>query len=95
MILLIFITLIPLSILKIVEIRRGVELSIEAELKANQDYAEAINLAFMNFLERTWYNLYMLGKSLIAHPEKGMEYIEDYLKKIGHIKFFLLNKNNA
>lgn len=82
MILLIFITLIPLSILKIVEIRRGVELSIEAELKANQDYAEAINLAFMNFLERTWSNQYMLGKALIAHPEKGMEYIEDYLKKI-------------
>ncbi len=81
-ILLIFTTLIPLSILKITEIKRGVEASIEAELEVCQDYAEAINLAFMNFIERTWSSQYILGRSLIAHPERGNEYIEDHLKSI-------------
>ncbi|MCQ4922421.1 sensor histidine kinase [Tissierella carlieri] len=81
-ILLIFTTLIPLSILKITEIKRGVEASIEAELEVCQDYAEAINLAFMNFIERTWSSQYILGRSLIAHPERGKEYIEDHLKSI-------------
>ncbi|MDU5082452.1 sensor histidine kinase [uncultured Tissierella sp.] len=81
-ILLIFTTLIPLSILKITEIKRGVEASIETELEVCQDYAEAINLAFMNFIERTWSSQYILGRSLIAHPERGSEYIEDHLKSI-------------
>lgn len=82
MVLLIFITLIPLSILKITEIRKGVELSIEAELEASQDYAEAISIAFMNFLERIWSSQYVMGKALIVDSNIKNRDIKEYFKSI-------------
>lgn len=82
MILVIFITLIPLSILKISEIKRGLETSIQAELEANQDYAKALSYIFMNFVERTWSNQYVMGKDLITHHEEEKGEISTYFKSI-------------
>lgn len=82
MVLLIFITLIPLSILKITEIRKGVELSIEAELEVSEDYAEAISIAFMNFLERIWSSQYVMGNALVADSNIKSRDIKRYLSSI-------------
>lgn len=81
-ILLIFIILIPLSILKIIEIRKGVELSIEAELDASQDYAEAISIAFMNFLERIWSSQYVMGNALVVEQNIESIDVKEYFSSI-------------
>lgn len=81
-ILLIFITLIPLSILKTTEIRKSFKLSKEAELQSCQDFAEAINVSFMNFLNRTWESQYAIGKAIAANPQWSSKDLENYLKDI-------------
>jgi len=79
LVLLIFITLIPLSILNIIDIRKDLEINMQAELEANQEYAEVINTLFMNFLERTWSNQYVIGKALISQPNQRIQCLSKYL----------------
>ncbi len=81
-IILIFITLIPLSFLKILDIRRNLNSSIEAELTSSQDFAEAISLTFVNFLEKTWTSQYMIGSAIMANPSWTSSDIEAYLESI-------------
>ncbi len=52
------------------------------ELDTSQDYAETIDTVFMNFLERTWSNQYVIGKGLVAHFGNGKEGIKRYLNNI-------------
>ncbi|MGJ0847074.1 sensor histidine kinase [Tissierella praeacuta] len=79
LVLLIFITLIPLSILNIIDIRKDLEINMQAELEANQEYAEVINTLFVNFLERTWSNQYVIGKALISQPNQRIQCLSKYL----------------
>jgi len=79
LVLLIFITLIPLSILNIIDIRKDLEINMQAELEAIQEYAEVINTLFMNFLERTWSNQYVIGKALISQPNQRIQCLSKYL----------------
>lgn len=82
MILLIFIVLIPLSILKIVEIRKHIESSIRAELEVSEDYAEAISVAFVNFLDRIWSSQYVMGEALVVEHSVESRYIKEYFSSI-------------
>jgi len=79
LVLLIFITLIPLSILNIIDIRKDLEINMQTELEANQEYAEVINTLFMGFLERTWSNQYVIGKTLVSHPDQRIQCLNKYL----------------
>lgn len=82
MILLIFITLVPLLILKMVNTRTTFKSSIEAELASNEDFAQAINSSFMNFLNRTWSSQYAIGMAIATNPQWSTEDITKYLKSI-------------
>lgn len=81
-IILIFITLIPLSILKVLDIRHDFNSSIEAELNASQDFAEAINFSFMNYLEKIWSNQYIIGDTIISNETWTAKQTESYLYTI-------------
>lgn len=80
MILLIFITLIPLSILQAISVKSNFDSMIEMDLKSSQEYAEAIKVSFLNYLDRTWANQLVMGKVIISNPEWNSEDIEKYLK---------------
>lgn len=82
MILLIFITLIPLSILKFTEVTNQIDSRVEAEIVSSQDFAEAINLAFMNFLEKTWLSQYAMGNAIVTNPNLSNQEIDEYFKNI-------------
>lgn len=82
MILLIFITLIPLSILKFTEVTNQIDSRVEAEIVSSQDFAEAINLAFMNFLEKTWLSQYAMGNAIVTNPNLSNKEIEQYFKNV-------------
>ena len=82
MILLIFITLIPLSILKFTEVTNQLDSRVEAEIVSSQDFAEAINLAFMNFLEKTWLSQYAMGNAIVTNPNLSNKEIEQYFKNV-------------
>lgn len=81
-IILIFITLIPVSFLRILDIREDLKFSIEAELISSQDFAEAINISFMNFIEKTWTSQYMIGRAIMANSTWTDKDIELYLESI-------------
>ena len=82
MILLIFITLVPLLILKMVDIRTTFKSSMEAELISNEDFSKAINSSFINFLDRTWASQYAIGMAIANNPQWKQEDITRYLKSI-------------
>jgi len=82
MIILIFITLIPLLLLKAIEIKNTFKLNIEAELKSNQEFAQAIDISFMNFLTRTWTNQYAIGMAIATNPQWKEADITKYLESI-------------
>lgn len=82
MTLLIFITLIPLSVLKVTEITSQMNLRVEAELESSQDFAEAINFAFMNFLDKIWLSQYAIGNAIVSNPNWKNKDIEQYLYNI-------------
>jgi signal transduction histidine kinase len=77
-----FITLIPVSLLRILDIREDLKFSIEAELISSQDFAEAINISFMNFIEKTWTSQHMIGRAILANPSWTDKDIELYLESI-------------
>ncbi|MDW8800417.1 sensor histidine kinase [Clostridium sp. A1-XYC3] len=79
---LIFITLIPLSILEFVKIQSNYRNRIEAELVASQDFAEAIRNSFLVFLNKTWTSQYAIGAAITSNPHWNEKDISSYLKKI-------------
>lgn len=82
MLILVFIILIPLSILEFVEIQSNHYSRIEAELVANQDFAEAIGNSFMVFLNKTWASQYAIGTAIISNSNWTEKDITTYLNKI-------------
>jgi signal transduction histidine kinase len=82
LLILIFITLIPLSVLKIFNIKDNYNSSIEAELRSSQDFAEAIHLSFINFLEKTWTSQYAIGSAIVSNPDWNESDIENFMKNI-------------
>jgi signal transduction histidine kinase len=82
MIYIIFVTLIPLSILKFADIKSQLELSIETEVRENQDIAAMISSVFVNFLERIWDNQYTIGNSITAHDDWNNDNITEYFNSI-------------
>lgn len=82
MVLLIFITLIPLSILEWTGLKSDFNSMVEMEIKSNKEYAEVIKVSFMNYLDRTWANQFVMGKVLTSHPHWQKENIENYLKSV-------------
>lgn len=82
MILLIFITLVPLSILKFTEVTNQIDSRVEAEIVSSQDFAEAINSTFMNFLEKTWLSQYAMGNAIVTNPNLSNKEIEQYFKNV-------------
>lgn len=82
MILLIFITLIPLSALRVIEIRQDFKTSIESELNASEEFAEAISSSFTSFVERSWATQYAIGEAIIRNPHWNSEDMKKYFASI-------------
>ncbi|EQB90232.1 signal transduction histidine kinase [Clostridium punense] len=82
MILLIFITLIPLSALRVIEIRQDFRTSIEAELNSSEEFAEAISSSFTSFIERSWATQYAIGEAIVRNPDWNSEDMKKYFASI-------------
>ncbi|MBU5428136.1 sensor histidine kinase [Tissierella pigra] len=78
----IFVTLIPLSILKFIDIQKQFNESIENQIEVNSDIAEMLSNVFVNFLERIWDNQYTIGISITTHTNWSNASIKEYLNKI-------------
>ena len=81
---LIFLVMVPIVLLNAFRIRNDFEQSIEAELKASQDFAEAFSMSFMNYLEKIWSDQYTMGVAIASNPQWGIEDIELYMYRILH-----------
>lgn len=79
---LIFSILIPMIALHSYNIVSQYKRSVESELKANQDFAQAINSAFINFVERLWDTELAIGTAIISDPSLSTEDIEAYMKAV-------------
>jgi signal transduction histidine kinase len=79
---LIFITLIPLTILEIYQIKSNFTESINRELDTSQDYCEAISNTFVNYIDKIWTNEFSIGQSISLNQGWSEEDIEAYLKKV-------------
>ena len=80
--LLIFITLIPLTFLKIYEIQGKIKISINEEMKANQGFVEALSLTFSNYVEKVWTNEYSMGLCIALNKTWSQQDIEQYMMTV-------------
>lgn len=79
---LIFITLIPLSILKILEIRSDLKSSIEMNFNSSEEFTQAINISFKNFLEKTWTSQNAIGTAIYLNPDWNENDILSYMSSV-------------
>jgi signal transduction histidine kinase len=82
LIILIFITLIPLSLLKFIEIRNRFNESMELELKASEELAIMIDIQFSNYIEGIWKNNELIGKSIRLNTSWDEDSIRKYLNNM-------------
>ncbi|MBV7272974.1 sensor histidine kinase [Clostridium sp. PL3] len=79
---LIFITLIPLTLLQIYNIRSSFVSSVNKELEASQDYCEAISKSFTNYVDKTWTNEYAIGMSIVSNKDWSQSDIDQYMRNV-------------
>jgi signal transduction histidine kinase len=72
--------LIPMMILTISMIENHRKHAIETELRAGQEYAEAISMGFMNYVNKIWHAEFTIGQSLIKNQSIKGDAIQAYLK---------------
>ncbi|KPU45299.1 sensor histidine kinase YycG [Oxobacter pfennigii] len=74
--------IIPMLVLHCVIIKTQYEHAIEAEMQSSEDYAQAVDVAFMNYLEKIWHAEYAIGLSIYNNPDASIEKMQDYLKNL-------------
>ncbi|AOY75056.1 sensor histidine kinase [Clostridium formicaceticum] len=82
LILLVLLALIPLITLQLIRIRNQYKESIEEELKTSINFAETINLTFMNYLEESWAQQYAIGVAILSNPQWSSREIENYINNV-------------
>jgi signal transduction histidine kinase len=82
LLIIIAIAIVPMIILNIFMIRINHQQVIAQEQKTNKDYAEAISIAFSNYLEDLWSENLAIGLHIIESPAEDPTQIIAYLKKI-------------
>jgi signal transduction histidine kinase len=79
---LIVLTLIPLSVLKIVEIRHRYDERMELELKASEELAGIVANSFVSYIEGIWRTEYAMGMAILNNRDWNQEDIEDYFTDV-------------
>lgn len=86
----VLVSIIPMVLLNCLIITSQYERTVEQELKSNQEYAEAIGTAYMNYINSIWGKERAIGQALLRNKSLNTEYINDYLadltsdQQIGH-----------
>lgn len=78
---LVFAAIIPLIILKSAAIITQHKHAVNLELKSSQDFAEAVSIAFLNYLDRIWYVESVVGYSISEDLAGDAHKIQALLKK--------------
>jgi signal transduction histidine kinase len=79
-IILIFLTLIPLSLLKVYEIQNRYQQSIESELNSSEELASVIAGTFSTYIEGIWTTRKAMGMNILSNEDWNKKDIEDYLQ---------------
>lgn len=79
---LIFLILIPVVLLNVVSIKTNFERSVDAELNASEDFAEAFSMSFVHYLDKLWSDQYTMGVAIHANPRWTYQDIEKYMNQI-------------
>ncbi|MEG0772673.1 ATP-binding protein [Clostridium sp.] len=77
----IIVIFIPIIIYQFFKINNEFEKSIDRELKANEDFAQAVNSAFTNYIDGIWNNELSMGLA-ISNDIGSSEEIGNYMKSI-------------
>ncbi|MEG0775388.1 ATP-binding protein [Clostridium sp.] len=81
----IIIIFIPIIIYQFFKINNEFEKSIDTELKANEDFAQAVNSAFTNYVDGIWNNELIMGLA-ISNNNVNSEVMGNYMKIISEDK---------
>lgn len=76
----IIVIFIPIIIYQSFKINSEFEKSIDTELKANEDFAQAVNSAFTNYVDGIWNNELTMGQAIVNNNIGNNEVISNYMK---------------
>lgn len=76
----IIVIFIPIIIYQAFKINSEFQKSIDTELKANEDFAQAVSSAFTNYVNGIWNNELAMGLAISNNNIKSNEVISDYMK---------------
>lgn len=79
---LIFLMIIPIFILQIYRVGNRYSSGLEKELDLNNEYAEAIEVSFDNYLDRIWDTELSIGLSMSSHEKFSQETMRTYMSRI-------------
>ncbi|KPU42344.1 sensor histidine kinase YycG [Oxobacter pfennigii] len=79
MFILIWVAIVPVVILHSMVIASQYKKAIDFELKSGEDYANAISVAFTNFIDRMWYAELSIGLSILENSSHDPAKIKEYL----------------
>jgi signal transduction histidine kinase len=82
LIILILVTLIPLAVLQIIVIDNNYKRSVDKQIMANEDFAEAYSTSLMNYLKDIWRTEYALGLSIVKCPQWDEKNIMQYMTEV-------------
>jgi signal transduction histidine kinase len=77
--LLVILILVPLIFLQSYRINQEYKQHIEDELKASQDFAQAVSLSFVNYLNGIWEEEGAIGLAIVSNPDWTYEDIQKYM----------------
>lgn len=81
LLIIVMVAIIPMILLNRFIIDHDRKKAVEAQLKANQEYAQAISTAYMNYLNKIWHTEFSIGHSLIRNQSMNSNDMQAYLKE--------------
>lgn len=81
LVIIVLVTAIPMIILHSSMIKQQHKRAVEQEIKASQKYAEAIGVAFLNYVNNIWYTELAVGSAFIEKPSLDNDGIRRVLKR--------------
>lgn len=79
LLIIVLVSIVPMILLNGLVISSQYERTVEQELKSSQEYAEAIGIAYMNYINSIWEKEHAIGQALLRNNSINKEYMNNYL----------------